>query len=417
MFTMLAAAFLLAACQEEQKLPAVSFETAIPTTVDGASVLSIMVKDYTGTDAVTFPVTFSGTAEKDVDYTASAEAFIFGGASPVTTIKVTPINYDAQKTVTASINLPAGFQAGTYQTTTFSLSEKIGYCSFVGKTAIMTTTAKIPVGIYDGNGNPLKLQDGDEIPVSVNTAKSTAKEGVNFNFADGVKAAVISPASSQGYITLEFAGTVDTDADLIVLNLNPSNKYGAGNNLEIEVSIIGSQWEKLGGTWKINELVTTKEGIIAEWYCDESSLEGYPVFNSEDSFTIDTETGTLVPDFKSEFKNYFIGESGFSVGEELPDLKLYNNLKALNLQMFNLDNVNRDFSAATQSDDRTAIAGIRMITDDSGNELLDLYIIDYQSTAFMVEEWNDPSWSMYNDDKPKATMSGMYINATFKKAE
>ena len=90
-----AALTVFAACTKEGgvKTPSVSFETALPLTVDGASVLSIKVSDYSGSEAVTVPVTLAGDAEKDKDYTVSAEAFVIGGSEPVTSITVTPVVY------------------------------------------------------------------------------------------------------------------------------------------------------------------------------------------------------------------------------------------------------------------------------------------------------------------------------------
>ena len=67
------------------------------------------------------------------------------------------------------------------------------------------------------------------------------------------------------------------------------------------------------------------------------------------------------------------------------------------------------------SADKEAYVGVRIITDEATNaELLDLYVIDYESKSFinLVAMGYD---FMYNPSKPVADSPGMFLNATFKK--
>lgn len=415
---MLAVAAAVTACTKEgsSSLPSVSFASAIPVTADGAATFTVSVENYTGTDAVTVPVEFSGDAQKDVDYTVSAEAFVIGGASPVTTITVTPLVYGSDKKVTVTIVPPAGFAAGKYVSSTFTLSDRLGRFTFINSTATMTSKVTVSANIYDDSDNRLTLQNGDEIPVTVNTEQSTAVEGVNFKFADDKKAVVFPAGSNTGTVTLEFMGdAVDEEANTIVLDFVSSNgKYGSGQYVEVTITIIGPIWNSLDGKWQINELITTKDYMTETWWIDDpTQLDGFPVFNENDMFVINTSTDTFTPMFESEFKNYFIGESHMTAEEEY---SLRTGMsESAELQLFNLDNTNRNFSATSESSDKNSYIGLRLITDDETNEqLLDMYLIDCHPTDFLTIF---DEYFCYNDNRPVLTMTGCFIQATFKKVE
>lgn len=417
-YFVLAALAIVTACQKEptENAPSVSFASAIPVTVDGTATLTLAVENYTGVEAVTVPVEFGGEAVLGEDYEVSAEAFVIGGASPVTTITVTPLVYGTDKSVTATILPPDGFVAGRYASTAFSLSGQLGRFSFVKAVATMTSSVTVSANIYDDNDNRLKLQNGDEIAVSVDAEKSTAVEGVNFEFADDKKAVVFPAESNTGSVTLNLIGDVDENANKIYLVFAPTTKYGEGQYIEVEITIIGSAWDKLNGTWKIHELVIGKDYMMDDMMWGQmgwpdSDFEGIPTYNENDQFTIDLVSSTFVPAFQSEFKNYFIGESNIEAGDEYT-LK---GSESIDLQLLWLDNTNRNFSAISQSEDKESAIGVRMIEDEeTGDPLLDLYLIDYRATDFFTDF---EEFYMYNDEKPMATMSGTYFNATFKQVE
>ena len=320
-FALFACVVLANACQKEgtSDSPTVSFAFSVPTNVDGKSVLTLSVENYTGTDAITIPIEFSGDAVKDVDFTVEPEAFVIGGTSPVTTVTITPIDYTSEKSVTASIQAPEGFVAGRYMQSTFSLSGQVARCSFATRSASLASVVTISVNLIDMLGeNAYVLQDGDEIDVTVNTDESTAVENTHFRF-QGEKKVVFSPATSSGTVTLEYISPVDAEHNKIVLELDPSSKYALGTNPEVAITIIGSEWEMIDGTWQIHELATDKEFMQTWWGIPETDLNGYPTFNPEDKFTVDMDNNMFIPAFQSEFKNYFIGTSNITVnvGEQL----------------------------------------------------------------------------------------------------
>ncbi len=402
-FMLAAVSVLFAACEKTPEIkPAVSFETAVPVLTEGVATLTLKVDQYTGTEAVTVPVTFSGTAVKGTDYTVSAEEFVFGGADPVTTITVTQIVYDATKTVTATLDIPEGFIAGAYPTSTFNFSGKTAYCSFGDQATIMNTKASVVVGTYDGNGSPYKLKVAAEIPFKINTEKSTAVEGEHFNVV-GDKKVIIDAEQKEGKIELE-AIKFEKGKDKIVLTLDPSGKFGIGQAMEATITIV-SYADNLVGKWVIKEFTPMQE-FIDMWYVSTEDMAGYPVFNAADSFTIDDNTGKFIPDFKSEFKNYFIGESNFVEGE----MYTLRGMTNVEVQLYELDNTNRYFSATEQSEAKDSYVGVVLSQD--GKEIT-LYLIDH-NTKTWLSIYSD---FLFNPDRPTATQSSTYIVATFTKAE
>jgi hypothetical protein len=113
-FAICALAAVATACTPEvETSPAVSFETALPVVAGEVATFTITVADYSGTEAVTIPVTFGGDAVKGTDYEVSAEAFVWGGENPVTTIKVTTLNFDSSKKVSLALEIPEGWMQET----------------------------------------------------------------------------------------------------------------------------------------------------------------------------------------------------------------------------------------------------------------------------------------------------------------
>lgn len=415
-YLVLAALAIVTACQKEvaENAPSVSFASAIPVTVDGTATLTLAVENYTGVEAVTVPVEFGGEAVLGEDYEVSAEAFVIGGASPVTTITVTPLVYGTDKSVTAKILPPDGFVAGRYVSTAFSLSDQLGRFSFTSNTAAMTSSVTVSAHIFDDSDQWVRFQNGDEIAVSVDTEKSTAVEGVNFEFADDKKAVVFPAESNTGSVTLNFIGEVDENANKIYLVFTPTTKYGEGQYIEVEITIIGSAWDKLDGTWKIKEFITDKDYMINDAYYSEEDLEGYPEFNENDAVTFDLENGIFSPAFQSAFQNYFIGDSVMVPGDEMevPLENVYNPEKAV-LLLIDLDNVNRYFTAGETSADTHGYIGVRFITDEeTQEELLDFYVLDYNPKSF----FSNYDW-MFGTDKPTAPYPGLFLRVTFTKAE
>lgn len=409
----LLAALTLASCTSKvEKKDKVSFVTALPAFSDGVATLKIE-SSYSGTEAVNIPVEFGGTAVKGTDYNVSAEAFVLGGNKPVKEISLTPIEYGTKKTVTLSLKLPMGFEGGRYPVSTFTLSDKIGYRSFETKASLMAEKTEIVVNIVDGNAKNKIMEKETKIPVKVVAGKSTAVEGAHFEFENGPYA-LVPQGSSTGKVTIKIKGEVLADNDLLTLAFDEDKRFGDGQYIETSVKILGSAWNSFAGKWKVTELHSTFDEQKAAWgdgALNDSDANGYPVLNAEDKFTIDTEKGLLLPEFKSELKNFFIGQTSIAKDKEMVLNISFG--KKVTLRLFSLDNVNRNFDAASQSEDKQAFIGVHMSKDDENKDVMSLYVLDYKPTSFLqsVLEWN------YEPNKPMATNNTAFFTLTCKRAE
>jgi hypothetical protein len=415
LFSLIAIVSIAVACnpEESKDAPAVSFETALPVVSDASASFKIAVNNYSGTTAVEIPVIFGGDAVKGVDYSVSAESFVYGGDNPVTEIVVTALKFGTGKKVSLSLDLPNGWVAGNYSESEFVLSDKLGYISFERKSQFMTDMVIATVNLYDANGNPKALVNGGEVEVAVVTDESTAVEGTDFKFSDK-KVVVFAPGAKSGTVKLELIGDDVADGhDKIVLAIVTGEKYELGQYVKSEITIAGSEWNKFSGKWVLNEFVTDAAYIQGEmWFTDEDMV-GFPVTAEDDAFTIDLANGVFKPEFTSDIKNFFIGESNIVKSEPYVLTAGFGDKRTL--QMLQLDNTNRNFSATSQSEDKVSYVGARIIVDEETNEeLLDLYLLDYMATDFL-KMYVD--YGMYNETKPMATATCTFLNLTFKKAK
>ena len=407
--TVATALMALVACEKEPATPLaeVSFKSVAPAMEGDVANFTIVVKDYTGTEAVEIPVEFSGDAVKDEDYKVSAEKFIVGGAAPLMTIQVTPLKFGTGRKVVLKLVPPTGFKPGQYLLSEAPLAPKTGYLSFELKKAKMTETVTVELGVYDGAGKALKVEKDVVVPISVDK-KSTAIEGTHFKFKDK-KEVVIKAGSLKGTVELEIIGEPEAGKDKIVLAFDPGMKFDLGQNATTEIKILGSFLGKLDGSWVANKLVTDKESMQNTWFDTVTGYEFFPAFNAEDALVIDLTEGIFKPSFKSAFKDYFIGDSKITLKGKYT-LRLGMTEKA-ELELFELDNTNRFFSDKEKSEDKVSLVGVRILKEGD-QELLDLYVIDYTSKSFFPEllEWG------YDAKKPVAAMTGVFLNYTFKKA-
>ena len=439
---MTAAVALFASCTQEESLPAVSFTSALPVTADGEATFSIAVSDYTGTEAVTIPFTLGGDAVEGEDYTISAKEFVVGGANPVTEVTVTTLKFDSGKKVTLTLNAPAGWTLGNYSVSEYALSEKLGWVSFVDKKIGMSAKATVVVEVYDGEGKALTLENGDEIAVSVDTEKSTAVENTHFKFA-GEKTISIAAGQSRGTLTLELIGDAAVAGnDLIVLNVNPGEKYNLGTNAKMSISILGSDWVRLDGEWQIAQMHTSAEHMKTYWGDMLTGYEYIPQYDSnpEDNVLVDMNVNdklvfdmtslTLTPYFESSFKNYFTGVSNIEPDQEYS--LFFNGTDgcwnttgmmpwggAVMTPSMKLDNTNRYFSATETSEDKTSILGYGLSKDNDGNDILYIYVIDCMSKSFFPEFMDEESlgFAIYAENPPVLVngWGDVFMIASFKK--
>ena len=417
LFALLAAPLLFGACSDDndESTPTLSFAKPVLALSTGSVTLDLQVScvDLSSlASPVTVPVAFSGTAVKGSEYSVSAEQFILGGNNQSLSITVTALdNYDEAKEIVATLGSVADFIPGKNATTKISLGVKgkIMY-SFSVKSMTMGETGSVQLDLYTATGAKYTAEQDIVIPIEI-AEGSTAVENTNFTF-EGAKQLVVAQGKSSGAITLK-AGTLETGKDKVVLKTGLENNKGfvRGQYNEITVTIFGSYFSKLEGTWKMsaegnydptefaNLNGRSSDNDKPTFYADMAAL---PAYNAKDRLVF-TEEG-LTTSLESTLKNFFRENSGISKGEEI--IVREGMGTKVPLQLILLDNVNRYFSATEQSEDTEAYIGINFKDGDSNK--MKIYFVDYNSKSFLVDK------IYYDETKPTATYSP-FISFTFER--
>lgn len=417
LFALLAAPLLFGACSDDndESTPTLSFAKPVLALSTGSVTLDLQVS---GVDLsslaspVTVPVAFSGTAVKGSEYSVSAEQFILGGNNQSLSITVTALdNYDEAKEIVATLGSVADFIPGKNATTKISLGVKgkIMY-SFSVKSMTMGETGSVQLDLYTATGAKYTAEQDIVIPIEI-AEGSTAVENTNFTF-EGAKQLVVAQGKSSGAITLK-AGTLETGKDKVVLKTGLENNKGfvRGQYNEITVTIFGSYFSKLEGTWKMSAEGNYDPTEFANLNGSSSDndkptfdadMAALPAYNAKDRLVF-TEEG-LTTSLESTLKNFFRENSGISKGEEIIVREGIGT--KVPLQLILLDNVNRYFSATEQSEDTEAYIGINFKDGDSNK--MKIYFVDYNSKSFLVDK------IYYDETKPTATYSP-FISFTFER--
>ena len=417
LFALLAAPLLFGACSDDNddSTPTLSFAKPVLALSTGSVTLDLQV---TGVDLsslsspVTVPVAFSGTAVKGSEYSVSAEQFVLGGNNQSLSITVTALdNYDEAKEIVATLGSVADFIPGKNATAKISLGVKgkIMY-SFSVKSMTMGETGSVQLDLYTATGAKYTAEQDIVIPIEI-AEGSTAVENTNFTF-EGAKQLVVAQGKSSGAITLK-AGTLETGKDKVVLKTGLENNKGfvRGQYNEITVTIFGSYFSKLEGTWKMSAEGNYDPTEFANLNGSSSDndkptfdadMAALPAYNAKDRLVF-TEEG-LTTSLESTLKNFFRENSGISKGEEI--IVREGMGTKVPLQLILLDNVNRYFSATEQSEDTEAYIGINFKDEDSNK--MKIYFVDYNSKSFLVDK------IYYDETKPTATYSP-FISFTFER--
>ena len=207
-----------------------------------------------------------------------------------------------------------------------------------------------------------------------------------------------STVSAQGIKVHKTDGTV---IDIPAAELSHIEAYDAAATPAFE------------GTWKMKELITTKESLTEYWGGMVTYNDAFPSFNAEDEITF--ENGKIIPNLKSNLKNFFKGEATYELGN--PEYSFHpSGMATVTVQLLKVKGVNRNFDAANPSEDDEAYIGIRMVEDEDADEagvyFMEIYLLDYQATTFALEL---ADFGMYGTEKPVATMSGMPVIFTMEK--
>jgi hypothetical protein len=167
------------------------------------------------------------------------------------------------------------------------------------------------------------------------------------------------------------------------------------------------------GTWKMKQLITDRAYMEETWGAMGITYgEAYPEFTADDELTF--KDGKIIPNLKSNFKNFFIGEATYEIVDPAYVLRTGMGASAT-LTLLKVKGVNRNFDANSKSEDDEAYIGVQLVEDEDADEAgiydLDVYLVDFVPTSFATEM---PDY-MYDTQKPVSTASGMYIQFMMNK--
>lgn len=289
-----------------------------------------------------------------------------------------------------------------------TVTPKSALYSFTNRKYLMSASATVEINLVNTDGSAYVAEEAIEIPVKVNTEKSSAVEGTNFKFA-AEKKAVVGIGKSKATVVLDCVAQ-EAGKDIVVLDFDipaEASYLIAGQYVSTTITIFGSYADQLKGTWVMDRIETDATFMDEMWW-GMLSMEGFPTFNAEDTMTFG-DNG-LETSFKSEFKNFFKEQSDISLGSEM---ELHANITSWQdirtVQLITLSNTNRYFCADQQSEDTESIIGVRINEDGE----LEVFLIDCEYRGFFAEliEWG------INDEKPViGDSSGSYIIFVMKRA-
>lgn len=428
--TVAVAALSLASCEKEggKETPVLEFEKILYTVYDKGTVDVVIKSNVAVAENVTIPVTFSGEAEKGVDYKivarddkgneiAAEDVVTIEAGKTAGAITVKNISLSEKKQISVSFAVPEGYTAGTKKTAVvapdsqealvYSFQMARGYAleSFVTTIKVTGTVSgtdfkaaediTIPLSLTGEGASVLqfveeKKTEGGETEGGADTRSIAAPaKGPYAVLKAGQTSATVKFTVPKGYSgDKEALLTVDSDAD--------SRFIEGGDNEFVSIAVRGLQTpDKLVGTWKFSRMYTDDEDGLEYWY--EDDLENCPIHNDGFRLTFsknDDGVVTVKPEGSGDFNNFF-RESTITLTEPMnltADGVLLGSTTAFEGSLFvnkyhfntyyKLSKANRAFSAKKEA---LGEAVIVLCLDDDG---LTVEFRDYDKPEFGEYWWD-----------------------------
>jgi len=350
--TVAVAALSLASCEKEggKETPVLEFEKILYTVYDKGTVDVVIKSNVAVAENVTIPVTFSGEAEKGVDYKivakddegneiAAEDVVTIEAGKTAGAITVKNISLSEKKQISVSFAVPEGYAAGTKKTAVvapdsqealiYSFQMARGYAleSFVTTIKVTGTVSGtdfkaaediiIPLSLTGEGASVLqfveeKETEGGETEGGADTRSIAAPaKGPYAVLKAGQTSATVKFTVPEGYSgDKEALLAVDSDAD--------SRFIEGGDNEFVSIAVRGLQTpDKLVGTWKFSRMYTDDEDGLEYWY--EDDLENCPIHNDGFKLTFSKNNDgivTVIPEGSGDFNNFF-RESAITLTEPI----------------------------------------------------------------------------------------------------
>lgn len=409
-FAACAAAVLASiSCEKTETKPTVEFSEKITSINIGGTVEVSAVLDKAAEAAVTVPVDFSGPAVKGTAYTVSSEAFVFAEGSTKASITITDVAMASEEQIVLKLT---GSEAviGTNFTcvVTLNADESLIYNFDNARTEVVeSATLTITVEGVE-SGKSFKAPADIELPLKV--------EGEAEKFLDYPASVTLAKGTNSVRFEVKARESSKTDENERLEDYpeNPSavifvsgDRFIGGDKGEATVKLHSGQLvpEKLVGKWAFNRVYDIDE--LEVWFMEmEDDPDLLPTHNDgfELTFYIDDEDGSvkLKTNGTGDFANYFRDGASVSLTEPInysSEGVLSGKYSVLEVNMFKaeemksepviwtyykLSNVNRAFSADTETPGESVIA---FCFNEDGT--LDMQFRDYDTPPFGEMWWDD----------------------------
>lgn len=397
----LAALLALVGCTKQNPV-SVSFEKATYVLLSDGTVDVKVVADRASSADLKVDLKFAGSAVKDQDYTVSAESVTIpaGQTSAAVTISAKE-NFEATN-IQLSLVVPAGCAAGanTNATVAVDAKEKIVW-SFAASKATVLDFYTLKVELKDMSGKDYVATADMEIPyIASGDVDKAIFEASSF---------IVAKGTSFGYVVVKPGEDMEIgDAAKVTVTVNEKElgaRFVAGDKKEIALDITGLlRLSQIEGTWNFDHIYDVDD--LAEFFemeDDDPSL--LPLNNDGFSFTIakaDDGSYDFTSSSTGDFANYFRAAKIDYCAPVNPQLDIFEplgdycsvesnmfvaaedeDLLEMYFTYFSLSNVNRAFSAGSESLGKGAVSFYRIPAG------LLVIIRDYDKPEFGDNWWDD----------------------------
>lgn len=309
------AACIFTACEKTPDPIAVSFEKGQYVLLADASTEITVTLSSAAEKAVSIPLTFSGEAVKDQDYTVSSETVSIAAGATSGSITVTPKDNYSEKTIQVGFyQIPDGYVAGNYTTANVAVEAKT-------------------VLLYSFNSTKYDVLDKTVIKVDIQAMGSltefAATEDIDLPYkvegaADAIEivenAIKIKKGSNYGTLTVIAKDlALDAAAAKVTISVDAEKagpRFAPGTNVSTELTVKGVlKISSLLGTWNFGGTYGSDPDFELEmWFEemeDDSSLlpldnAGFTLTFAEEKDENGNVTGyKIIPGGEGSFNNFY----------------------------------------------------------------------------------------------------------------
>ncbi len=310
------AALLSSACNKDDEKIKVEFATSLYQLEELGSTEVVLKLSAEADEPLEIPVSFSGSAKKDKDYSVSSDKFVFNAGTKTSSITVTDLGMNKEGTITFNISPKGKYVPG---------NKYIATVAFPGKETLITNFDITKADLIESLTLTLKLtgaRSGDKFKAATDLDVPVQLTGEG---ADGVvlesKSIRIPKGSNSGTIKMtrnaEFADGLSSDPVAVLEVDRMNSRYSAGDKYSVTIKVhSGLQVPaRLVGRWNFAEIIglvdeSGDEGGVEDYFLGEGDDPNLIPKNNEGFFLLITEneeTGevTLKPGGTGDYNNFF----------------------------------------------------------------------------------------------------------------